>query len=117
MSSSESEEEVQFTFTEQQLVILHEEKDSYRDTNKKLRQKKVNEIFKRMKIMENEDKDFNSKKDVVQGVSRRIQTFSPSFHCLYEGYFSMASTVCLKEDRGKGFLGAMDVEKSCWNRT
>jgi hypothetical protein len=37
MSSAESgDEEVQFTFTEQQLLILHEEKDSYCDTNKKL---------------------------------------------------------------------------------
>lgn len=69
MSSSDNEEEVQFTFTEQQLVILHEEKDSYRDTNKKLRQKKVNEIYKRMKTTENEDREFNSKKDVVQAVS------------------------------------------------
>jgi DNA-directed RNA polymerase beta' subunit len=66
MSSAESgDEEVQFTFTEQQLLILHEEKDSYRDTNKKLRQKKVNEIFKRMKTLDNEDKEFSSKKDAV----------------------------------------------------
>lgn len=66
MSSSESEDDqVQFTFTEQQLLILHEEKDSYRDTNKKLRQKKVNDIFKRMKALDNEDKEFRSKKDAI----------------------------------------------------
>ena len=66
MSSSESEDDqVQFTFTEQQLLILHEEKDSYRDTNKKLHQKKVNDIFKRMKALDNEDKEFRSKKDAI----------------------------------------------------
>lgn len=66
MSSSESEDDqVQFTFMEQQLLILHEEKDSYRDTNKKLRQKKVNDIFKRMKALDNEDKEFRSKKDAI----------------------------------------------------
>lgn len=66
MSSSESEDDqVQFTFTEQQLLILHEEKDSYHDTNKKLRQKKVNDIFKRMKALDNEDKEFRSKKDAI----------------------------------------------------
>ena len=116
MLSSDGEEEVQFTFTEQQLVILHEEKDSYRDTSKKLRQKKVNEIFKRMKTMDKEDKELNSKKDVVQAVSQRIHTFiMPSSHRWYEGYFDMASTLCTKENRGEGFFGAMDVEKSCWN--
>ena len=66
MSSSESEDDqVQFTFTEQQLLGLHEEKDSYRDTNKKLRQKKVNDIFKRMKALDNKDKEFRSKKDAI----------------------------------------------------
>ncbi|EDR13010.1 uncharacterized protein LACBIDRAFT_322404 [Laccaria bicolor S238N-H82] len=66
MSSDESQdEEVQFTFTEEQLLILHEEKDSYCDTKKKLHQKKVNEIFKCMKALDNEDKEISSKKDAV----------------------------------------------------
>ena len=32
------------------------------------------------------------------------------------GYFSLASTLCPKEDRGEGLSGTMDIEEGCWNR-